>query len=199
MKLYLLRHGQTAANLHYDQYPWNHNLPLSDTGRKDVQAIAAWLQKENVRPDALRASPLLRAQQTAHIIAGALNLTVIPDDRLLEADAGDWATRPASQPYLDISELPPEQRFTFRPPHGETWAEAGQRVAAAAEELRRQGITTAILISHSVPLECAIGTLLQAPYTDWTEYELTPGSISCLEYTNGAWHIGFIGKIISPV
>lgn len=68
MKIYLVRHGIASetigGNIRRDA-----ERPLTDEGRLETEAVARGLKNIGVKPDCLLASPLLRARQTAEIIA----------------------------------------------------------------------------------------------------------------------------------
>ena len=76
-----LRHGESVGNAE-DRFQGHADFPLTEKGRAQAQALSLRWQKENVTFDKCIASPLLRARQTAEIVAGALNIP-------LEFDA-DW-------------------------------------------------------------------------------------------------------------
>ena len=199
MQLYLVRHGQTIANLHYDDYAWDNNEALTPLGVREASAAAAWLRAEKMELDVVCASPLLRAQQTAEIIAKEFGIAAQEDDGLIEANVGEWRTRIGAAVYAQFMELPPARRFTFCPPAGETWAQAGQRVARVAERFARQGAARVVLVSHAVPIQCAIGVLTGAPYAAWPQWSIDNASLTCLTFAGGTWQLNFADKIVYGV
>ena len=75
MRLYLMRHGQASNMAETD-----HERPLTQKGRSRTESTARVLANLEVAPDAIFASPRVRAQETAQIIAEALNVTVTTSD-----------------------------------------------------------------------------------------------------------------------
>ncbi len=84
MDLYLVRHGQSYVNLP----EWdggNTDEPLTDLGQRQATAAAAWLPSHLEKVDAIFASTMKRAQETAAPIAAAYNnAPIINDTRLRE-------------------------------------------------------------------------------------------------------------------
>ncbi|TSC88131.1 MAG: putative phosphoglycerate mutase [Microgenomates group bacterium Gr01-1014_16] len=89
-KIYLIRHGQSVANLTGKFQGQRYDTDLTNQGRLSAQKIAATFLTENI--SAIFSSPLKRAIQTAEIISGTLNIPVSKDDRLKETDHGDWSS-----------------------------------------------------------------------------------------------------------
>lgn len=85
LKVYLLRHGQTAWNADNNRYCGRTDIPLTEKGL--AQAAAVKDQLEGVHLDAVYASPLQRASKTAQIASGR---AVTTDERLIEVDFGQW-------------------------------------------------------------------------------------------------------------
>ncbi len=85
LKVYLLRHGQTAWNADNNRYCGRTDIPLTEKGL--AQAAAVRDQLQGVELDAVYTSPLQRASKTAHIASG---LEPIVDQRLIEVDFGQW-------------------------------------------------------------------------------------------------------------
>jgi phosphohistidine phosphatase len=70
MNLYLIRHAH-AVDLTPD-----HARPLSDRGREQIRALAKFLHRsEAFSPEELWHSPLVRAQQTAELLADELKFS----------------------------------------------------------------------------------------------------------------------------
>lgn len=80
VELLLVRHadaGDPAA------YPGPDDArPISAKGRRQAERLGAFLAGHGVRPDIIVSSPKARAEQTARIVADALGMPVILDDRL---------------------------------------------------------------------------------------------------------------------
>jgi phosphohistidine phosphatase len=73
MKLLLLRHG-IAVEFGTPGYERDSERPLTPEGRRKTRAVARALAALGVSPDVILASPLVRAHQTAEIVAGAMKL-----------------------------------------------------------------------------------------------------------------------------
>lgn len=94
--------------------------PLDELGREQARRLAERLRQEAVV--ALYTSPLRRAQETADIIGRALDLPVVPDERLQEYDVGD------------VTGLTWEQVVERYPDVAHRWAEAQGELGVPGEE-----------------------------------------------------------------
>jgi phosphohistidine phosphatase len=115
MNLYLLRHG-IAVDPGTAGYASDSERPLTAKGRSRLRAVARAMKQLDLDFDLILSSPLLRAKQTAEIIAKALKLRkplVLADDlapagnpRLLIQQVTRFRPEPASvllvghEPYL---------------------------------------------------------------------------------------------------
>lgn len=80
MKIYFIRHGESAGNaINMRQGP---NVPLNELGLKQAEFLANRLQKIPV--DLIITSPYLRTKQTAEVIAKKLNKEIIFSDLFTE-------------------------------------------------------------------------------------------------------------------
>ena len=87
MRLLLIRHGQTPANVRGELDTGNPGPGLTALGRAQAIRIPAVLAGESI--DAVFASTLIRTQQTAAPLAAALGLPVTVLDGTHEIEAGD--------------------------------------------------------------------------------------------------------------
>jgi len=153
--VFLARHGQTAYNLE-GRFQGQLPVPLDHTGHEQAADLAERAAAHGFA--ALWCSPLLRARETAHVVAARLGLEAREDPRLMETDAGDWTDRK----FAEIQAENPE-RFAmfvagdpgFAFPGGESFAHQEQRVAAALEEVE-QGNLPALVVCHGMVIRAAL-------------------------------------------
>jgi broad specificity phosphatase PhoE len=88
--LYLIRHGQTEANV-LRQLVGSTDVPLDTIGLVQAERVAA--RMADVELDAILSSPLQRALTTARVIGDRLGLTPRPVAGLVEFDFGQLEGR----------------------------------------------------------------------------------------------------------
>jgi phosphohistidine phosphatase len=80
VRIHLLRHAHAGTSF---EWIGDDDLrPLTKKGRRQSERLGAFLDVHGVRPDVIVSSPLVRAQQTAEIVAATLGMTVKTDRRL---------------------------------------------------------------------------------------------------------------------
>lgn len=103
MELILIRHGLPVRQENPTGAP--ADPPLSSEGRAQAEALASWLATE--RFDALYASPLLRARQTAEPLARLQGLAIEIEPGVIELDH-------ESERYVPLEELKLEDREAWK-------------------------------------------------------------------------------------
>lgn len=153
--VHLLRHGEVRNpdRILYGRLP---GYRLSDLGEAQAMLAAEYLAQRPV--GYLACSPLERARQTAAPLATALGLTVVIDERLIEAAnelegrkvAGGKGlfTDPGNWKYF---------RNPLRPSWGEPYAQIAARVLAAVRSAAAAAPsgTEAVCVSHQLPIVAA--------------------------------------------
>ena len=129
--LILARHGETDWNRD-GRFQGHADPPLNDRGREQAGSLADALADERI--DAIYSSDLLRAHETALVVAERRGLDVVVDPDLRERDVGEWSglTLP------EIEERFPEEIRRFREEGlsvGESHEALSLRVVAAAQRI----------------------------------------------------------------
>src|SRR5437764_266405 len=129
----LVRHGETDWNRER-RYQGHADRPLNETGREQAEALAEELAGERI--DVVYTSDLLRARETAEIVAARLGADVVALRELREIDVGEWE----GLTWPEIEERFPEgarrwHEHGFGWEAGETYDQLGERVVAALRRI----------------------------------------------------------------
>jgi probable phosphoglycerate mutase len=161
-QLVFVRHGQTDANRN-GVLLGRLDPPLNDAGREQANAVAARVAL--LRPARVVTSPLVRAMETAAIVAAACGLgsDVAVDDRLIEVDYGEYDGLP-------LGDLPEDLVWRWRndadfaPPGGESLASVRKRMGAyTSEVLDALADGPHVAVSHVSPIKAAVLWALGLP------------------------------------
>lgn len=133
-RLIIWRHGRTEWNAD-GRFQGQADIPLDDLGRR--QAAAAAVAIAELAPDAIVASDLSRAQQTAQALADLTGLEVSLDRRLREIDVGSWVGLTTEEVAGgEVTSHDHHLGADFRrSPTGETAGEVAARVCVALTEI----------------------------------------------------------------
>jgi broad specificity phosphatase PhoE len=144
----LARHGESRDNVAPQRFSGSLDAPLTDRGREQARALAAVAEQAGVA--AVWTSQLIRARETAEIVAAALGVDVRIDARLAESHRGRWEGRLVT----DLAREEPEAWAAwrrggadFRFPGGESLAEHQARALAALDEVGG-GPRPALVVCH---------------------------------------------------
>jgi broad specificity phosphatase PhoE len=144
----LARHGESRDNVPPQRFSGSLDAPLTDRGREQARALAALAGQAGLA--AVWSSRLIRARETAEIVAAALGVEVRVDERLAESHRGRWEGRLVA----DIEREEPEAWAAwrhagadFRFPGGESLAEYQARALAALDAVR-DGPLPAMVVCH---------------------------------------------------
>ncbi len=94
MRLLLVRHGIAAERPEHDGP--DATRPLTAAGRKKTREAAAGLAALGLAPRVVLSSPLVRARETAALVAAALDVSDVRETEALE---------PGADPFLLLAEL----------------------------------------------------------------------------------------------
>lgn len=196
----LVRHGETAWNAER-RLQGHTDIALSGHGRRQATALAGALAGEKL--DAIYASDLSRARETAEAVAARLGLEVIIDPRLRERCYGAFEgmlysqvarTYPAeweAWQARDIDALPPEGER-----RAETFRQFHARAHGALLDLARRHPGQHIaVVSHGGVLECAYraahNMVLESPRT----FPIRNASINRFHVLDGQLSLASWGEV----
>jgi broad specificity phosphatase PhoE len=166
VRLLLMRHGQTHANVSGELDTAHPGLDLTDLGR--AQAVAAAKALADERIDAVYVSSRVRTHQTAAPTAEDRGLGLTQLDGLEEIQAGDYemlADHDSVAGYIGAVAAWLEGDLTRRMPGSETGEEFLARFDAAVRTIVDAGHEAALIVSHGAALRTWISTRM-APHPD---------------------------------
>jgi alpha-ribazole phosphatase len=179
-RLWLVRHGATRWNSE-QRFCGHSDIPLSAEGRRQAQWLARRLRAERIT--AIYSSDLLRARQTAELIAFPHSMQINVSAAWRELSFGDWEGLTYGQ-IVQHHERQPDF-FTdpvhAAPPGGEYLMDLVQRVQHAFTELIQKQKGAVVLVSHGGPLRALLCTLLAMPLERQWQLRLDHGSLSALD------------------
>lgn len=180
MRLILIRHGETQANVDKLLDTAVPGLPLTERGVEQAHALAEAIAHEEI--DAVFVSTLTRAQQTAEPLTGKRTLEATILDGIHEISAGvhemsaDWAV------YADMLESWSADNMDAKLEGGESLREFLLRFDDAVAQIEAQGHERVAVVSHGAALR--VWAIVQdpswsretAPALDNTEWIILDGS-----------------------
>lgn len=185
----LLRHGRSQANADNILAGRSSGVALDDTGRAQVQELAARLLE--VPLVAVVASPMQRCTETADpLLTSRPDLSLTVDERLTECDYGDWTgatLRALSKDPLwkTVQAHPSGVQF----PGGEAMRDMQGRAVSAVRE--RDAALEAehgpdvfwAAVSHGDVIKSVVADALGLHLDEFQRIVVDPASVTVIRYT----------------
>ncbi|SRR5579883_1298075 len=192
--LWLIRHPEPAGGA--GRCYGTLDLPLSETGKLQAQALARKLAAEPLA--AVYTSPRERCRYAASLLAEACGCPSEVVDDLRELDHGEWEGRA----YDEIAAADPElyrkwmtQPCEVRFPDGECLADVRQRVLPAAAALRARHRGEAIAaITHVGPLRIILADALGMPAEHMFRIGQSFGGANLIRYWGEIPQVEFLNR-----
>lgn len=195
-KMIFVRHGQSEANLAH-VFAGHSDTVLTELGKRQAERTALFLKDYKI--DAIYASDLTRAMQTAIPTAKSQGVGIVPREELREIYAGAWENLPYETLMRDFS----DSYAMWRNDCGRAHPENGESVIALSERIYREvdriacmhrGQCVAIF-SHATPIR-----LLRALWEGYPAEELSNvafcsnASVSVVDYLDdGSYDVKLCG------
>ncbi len=202
MRLWLIRHGETAHNIQR-VFQGQLDTPLTDRGVEQARVTAAAL--EIVPFDRIYASDLQRAFETARPLGTAVDREIEPDIRLREMHYGvlqgvdyvnfrevlkshgvgdDWGTGVFS-------------KSGSAPPGGESLSDLVDRTSAFISEVvdSNQGASHIGIVTHGGTIRTIMTELLGMPPASRSALIVANCGVTCFVYDGGTWQLEFHNRV----
>lgn len=184
IKLYLVRHGETKGNVE-QWYQGSTDIPLNDKGRLQAQCLSEYLK--DVHFDGFYSSDLMRAEETAKIIAAPHHMEVRTYKELQEVNFGEWE----GHRYDEITSGWPGMIEDFyasegkmKAPNGESFEEVEMRSLKKVQEIladHKDG-DTVFIASHGATIRCLLFGLLGLRLTRIWCFQQFNTAVNVIEY-----------------
>ena len=191
VKIYLVRHGQSTANVD-NVFLGQHDLGLTSLGYEQAKITANYLK--DIPVDAIYSSDLSRAYNTAKATADLVKLPIITDKGLREIDGGEWE----EMTFADLWEKYYDSMITFTTDIGVSKIEGGESVKelfdrfnGTVEKIAKENDGKTIFIfSHAGCLRC-FGTLCMGKSVEEMKDVPWPNnaSVTEVEYVDGKFKL----------
>ena len=199
--LYLVRHGETQANLEQRWYG-ALDAPLTPRGEQQVAATAAYFARtaRTMPVSAFYVSPLPRAQSTAAAIARAIGMTPVVEDGLREFSIGDWEGR-TYRDLIDNDDLWGhwDRDPHFAPPNGESPVAFGGRIVQTLRTLvARHPGQTILTVAHGAVIASLLDLWLGDATGNWMRWDPHNCAVTLLAQNGDGWtgiHINDISHL----
>ena len=154
-----LRHGESIGNAE-DRFQGQADFPLTERGTAQAHALAERWVAAGRTFDLCIASPLLRARQTAEIVAGALSLQIEFVPEWMEVHNGKLAGMKDDEAAVKV----PRPKFMTPYTH---WGETGEsrlelllRAGKAIQNLLDRPAGNYLIVAHGGILNMALYTVM---------------------------------------
>ncbi|CNJ43380.1 adenosylcobalamin/alpha-ribazole phosphatase [Yersinia aldovae] len=197
MRLFLVRHGQTEANLR-GVFCGLTDLALTPLGVEQAGDVAGWLA-EVAFADGV-SSQLLRARHTADIVLAGHPLNAGINDQLNEMNFGEWEMRH----HHDLQREDPDAWAAWvadwqqaSPTGGESFMQFSDRVESVVQSLlsinsqqtnrheTNNYDNNQLLVAHQGVLSLMLARLLAMPAAAMWHFHFEQGAYSVLEIHDG--------------
>ncbi|MCR4708495.1 MAG: histidine phosphatase family protein [Clostridiales bacterium] len=193
MKIYVIRHGETALNVKHVKQGWKDE-PLNDFGRE--LAVLTGRSLRGLRFDACVTSPLARSRETVELVlkeSGNGDVPVQTDDRLKEINFGVEENTPSTSSVLEpeVWKLFWMDGLNFPGfPEGESVRDVCRRTQEFLWQLAaRDDGKTWLIGTHGCALRAMLNPLYEHPEHFWQGRVSPNCAITILEATGGRLRI----------
>ena len=188
MICYLIRHGKDDDTV---RGGWS-GQPLTEEGKAQADELASFIQRSDLGIQYIYSSDLLRAMQTAQIVADSLRLPIAPKPEFREVNNGNLAgikNELAAEQYPGLywNTLAWEQQY----PGGESPKEFYERIRCAWDVLQKDILErneNVMLVTHGGVMHVILSIVKGEIYSNQASpRKIRNAELIALKYQSGKW------------
>ena len=186
----IVRHGKDDDTV---RGGWSQQ-PLTDEGEVQAAELAVFVQKSGLGIQQVYSSDLLRAMQTAQIVADSLRLPIVPKPEFREVNNGNLAgikNELAAEQYPGLywNTLAWEQQY----PGGESPKEFYERIRCAWDVLQKDILErneNVMLVTHGGVMHVILSIVKGEIYSNQASpRKIRNAELIALKYQSGKWTV----------
>lgn len=189
-EIIIIRHGETEWNK-TGRFQGHSDVPLSAEGRAQAEALGRNLRIDHV--DAIYASDLARAMETAAPLAVRFGLDVIPDPALRELNFGAWEGRNFRDVNAECQDA--MKRFYNDPeradiPDSENFTDFQKRVAGCVRTIAaEQRGKRVVIVSHGAAIRILMADILAMPIRSIWHISQLNTAVNCIHFEDDGFAV----------
>lgn len=189
MRIILVRHGQTKWNSE-GRVQGRTDIPLNARGMAQAEAVGEWLSGRKI--DAVYASPLMRAHDTAKAIADRQGVCVKLLDEMIEIDFGLWEGKTKRELAAEFPEfwtdwswhLDEQKSAMMQAESAYMILERTKRAIDAVMDENAKD-ATAVIVSHTMPIKLLMADAVGIPLENMRQVKVDNCGVCEIELHKG--------------
>lgn len=188
MKLYLLRHGETAMNRQH-LLQGQSNIPLNENGLREAEEARKMVGEKGFKFDLCYSSPLIRALKTGEIVSGLPKGRIILEPRIIEMNFGVLEGKPFSLFDGGPGSISDPAHYNV-PEGGENFTDVAARTGSFVDELLIKRPADNILVaSHGAAIRSILLHLGMIDLDGFWRFRIGNCAIIILEDAGGHYEM----------
>ncbi len=185
MRVYLVRHGESEGNRD-GKFRGKADYPLTENGKRQAREVGEYLKSINSNIKVIYTSPMLRAYDTAKIIADIIGVKFMKDKGFDNMDIGIWEGQ--KKEYIK-KHFPKEWEIWINNPEElkiegmETIESVKNRVVKRMNELKEEHKDDTIcVVTHRAILKPLVSGLIGIKSPFFWKIHIDNAALSVMEY-----------------
>jgi phosphoserine phosphatase len=191
----LVRHGETTWNVE-GRYQGQIDTPLSERGWEQGKKVAQALSA--IRIDAIYATPLSRALETANLCASYHRLDVKIEERLIEINHGEWEgllSHEVGERWGAELQLWRTKVIGVQMPGGENIDEVRDRSMVALNHIvQLHQDQTVLIVAHDAVNKAILCSVLETDLSHFWQIKQDNCCMNVIEYIEGVPRVAMMNN-----